>query len=241
MSVVVAISSPPMRTTVAAYPYRIPQTAEVQRGQPLVAFPPIGVMLAEVVLDVLLAEGATIPVVLVMVSVDHVPIRIPGARGCLPQAPSYAALCRTAATGTVRGAMSHSRYRDGTRKDSLGCGATGQSGLLSRSWPPRPRGTPSGWGMPPFAGANRGLGQAELRRRCGPVGCDRRIVRDRPRVAGDLRSPRPGRRDTARSLQPPRVDVTGNSSTGIGSLRGLLGPRPDRLSHSHSHSQAGLR
>lgn len=48
----------------------------------MVAFPPIGVTLVEEVLDVLLAGGATIPVVLVMVmvSVDHVPIRIPRAR-----------------------------------------------------------------------------------------------------------------------------------------------------------------
>ena len=69
-----------MHTTVSAYPYRIPQTAEVQRGKPLVASPPIGVTLVEEVLDVLLAGGATIPVVLVMVSVDHVPIRIPRAR-----------------------------------------------------------------------------------------------------------------------------------------------------------------
>jgi hypothetical protein len=71
-----------MHTTVTAYPYRISQTAEVLRGKPLVAFPPIGVTLVEEVLDVLLAGGATIPVVLVMVmvSVDHVPIRIPRAR-----------------------------------------------------------------------------------------------------------------------------------------------------------------
>ena len=77
-----------MHTTVSAYPYRIPQTAEVQRGKPLVAFPLIGVTLVEDVLDVLLAGGATTSVVLVlvlvlvmvMVSVDHVPIRIPRAR-----------------------------------------------------------------------------------------------------------------------------------------------------------------
>ena len=46
----------------------------------MVASPPIGVTLVEDVLDVLLAGGATVPVVLVMVSVDHVPIRIPRAR-----------------------------------------------------------------------------------------------------------------------------------------------------------------
>ena len=50
----------------------------------MVAFPPIGVTLVEDVLDALLAGGATTSVVLVMVmvmvSVDHVPIRIPRAR-----------------------------------------------------------------------------------------------------------------------------------------------------------------